>query len=290
MSFVTDRDPLVSVPLSEIKHNACVKWYPDGSTEITCSRMMLFRERGFEEQKRIAREGFTITDDSENIRRAVRRARSRIRDYARSNPDFCFFVTCTLDRTVIDRYDINEVVRRLRSWLDNRVRRKGLKYILVPELHKDGAVHFHGFINGALPVVDSGTLTNGGKPRRPRSERMRQQLLSDGWHVVYNLPDWGYGFTTAIRLYGEREKAIGYVCKYIGKEMKRGKLPSKIGGRWYYSGGALALPEITSVTLDFEKFAADNPSGCWTLDGSDADPDMCRIYELGGHDLDRWIL
>lgn len=89
----------------------------------------------------------------------------------------------------VDRYDASAVTRKLNSWLDNQVRRKGLAYVLVAERHKDGAVHFHGFFNDALPVVDSGTLSiGGGKPRKPRSARERARWLEQGAHVVYNLP------------------------------------------------------------------------------------------------------
>lgn len=279
--------------LSEITHNACVKWYPDGSTEITCSRYKLFRERGWEEtRKRVSSTPAEPSDAGENARRAVRRARSRLRDYARSN-EFTHFVTLTLaPDKVPDRHDLNGMVKLMRTWLDNHVRRHGLKYILVPEHHKDGAIHFHGLVNDALPLVDSGTLSNGGKPRRPRSKKQREALLSEGWHVVYNMPSWKYGFSTAIKLYGEREHAVAYVCKYIGKEMTGtgdSRLPSKIGGRWYYSGGALRLPEITAVSLDFEAFLGDYPKNAWSMAGGD-EPDMVRLYEQGGHDLDRWMV
>ena len=279
--------------LSEITHNACVKWYPDGSTEITCSRYKLFRERGWEEtRKRVSSAPAEPSDAGENARRAVRRARSRLRDYARSN-EFTHFVTLTLaPDKVPDRHDLNGMVKLMRTWLDNHVRRHGLKYILVPEHHKDGAIHFHGLVNDALPLVDSGTLANGGKPRRPRSEKQRAALLSEGWHVVYNMPSWKYGFSTAIELYGEREHAVAYVCKYIGKEMSGSggsRLPAKIGGRWYYSGGALRLPEITAVSLDFDAFLGDYPKNAWSMSGGD-EPDMVRLYEQGGHDLDRWMV
>lgn len=282
-----------SKSLPEITHNSCVKWYPDGSTEITCSRYRLFRERGWEEQrKRSSSAVGEPSDPRDNALRAVRRARSRLRDYARSN-EFTHFVTLTLapDR-VPDRHDLDGMVKIMRTWLDNRVRRYGLKYILVPEHHKDGAIHFHGLVNDALPLVDSGTLTDGGKPKRPRSKKQRDALLREGWHVVYNMPSWGFGFSTAIELYGEREHAVAYVCKYIGKEMTGAgdsRLPTKIGGRWYYSGGALRLPEITAVSLDFEAFLADYPSNAWSMTGGDS-PDMVRLYEKGGHDLDRWMV
>ena len=117
--------------------------------------------------------------------------------------------------------------------MDNLVRRHGLKYILVPEQHKDGAFHFHGFMVGTgLKAEDSGIRWEG----RP----------------VYNLPQWPYGFTTAQQLYGEYTAAVGYCCKYIGKQ--EGQRPL---GRWYYSGGALAKPEKTYTTLDYRSLAQD---------------------------------
>lgn len=261
----------------EIAHNAHLKSYPDGSIEITCSPRAIFRESGWEaadKWKPESRSGSAspVSSDADNLARSVRRARSKLRDYARSN-QFAYFVTLTLSPDLAaDRYDIGTTVKQIRSWLDNRCRRYGLIYVLVPEHHKDGAIHFHGFINAALPVVDSGTISNGGKPRRPRSERQRADLLASGWHVVYNLPDWKFGFSTAIKLYGDREKAIGYVCKYVGKEMSANG--GKIGGRWYYSGGALQRPSVSACDLDYDQLAADHPGCCWAVDGFE----FCRVY------------
>lgn len=167
------------------------------------------------------------------IIRSQRRARAKIKHLSHCM-NAKYFVTLTLDKSKIDRYDISVIVKRLNTWLDNRVRRHGLQYILVPERHKDGAVHFHGFINDALPVVDSGTLTGvpgRKKPAKPRSDSERQRWLEAGARVVYNLPSWDYGFTTAIELYGDKSAAVSYVQKYITKDSV------KVGGRWYYNGG-----------------------------------------------------
>lgn len=262
-------------------HNCMIKSYPDGRQEVTAADSAFFRERGWEvsddyylaEQRRIAAQRKQLAKDTqdvlglgasapsaESLDRAKRRARTMVRDYARSN-DFMYFVTLTLDAAkVTDRYDIGAVVKDVTRWLDNRCRRKGLQYILVPEEHKDGAIHFHGFFNGALAAVDSGTLSNGGKPRKPRSKAARQRLLAEGWHVVYNIPDWCYGFSTAIELYGERDAAIGYTLKYITKAQK------KIGGRWYYSGGGLALPSVSWSDVDFEALSAEHSNSQFTLD------------------------
>ena len=234
-----------------IYHTARIKQFPDGSGEILCANRAIFREPGYElsdkwDSSKREETGREIDHDAAR-ERAQRRARSELRDLALSN-DFKYFVTLTLDRARIDRYDIAIITRRLNTWLDNRVRRNGLQYILVPERHKDGAVHFHGFINDALRVVDSGTMIppGGGKPRRPRSAAQRAAWAAEGGHTVYNLPGWDFGFTTAIELYGSYHSAVGYVCKYISKGQE------KVGGRWFYHSSNLARPCVTLADCNIE--------------------------------------
>lgn len=183
-----------------------------------------------------------------NRERAARRAAARVREIALCS-SFKYFVTLTLDGSKVDRYDPAPVVRKLSQWLDNQVRRRGLAYLLVPEHHKDGAIHFHGFVNDAVKVVDSGTMTadRWKRPRRPRSKAQRAEWEAAGARTVYNLPEWSLGFTTAIELYGDYRAAVGYVCKYVGKEVQTG---GKIGGRWYYHGGATAEPEQELTDID----------------------------------------
>lgn len=289
--------------MDSIMHNCMIKSYPDGSREVTAAPRALFREPGWEasddyaaadERRRAARRrqrwdewnsifGGELCEpgedaqqrEADSLARSKRRARTMVRDYARSN-DFAYFVTLTLDASKVDRYDIDAVTKIMRTWLDNRVRRKGLKYILVPELHKDGAVHFHGFFNDALPAVDSGTLTKAGKPRKPRGAAARARMIAEGWHVVYNLPDWTLGFTTAVKLYGDRNAAIGYVCKYIAKEQ------TKVGGRWYYSGGALRLPEVYRCDVDYEELRAKHSNSEFTIDSLGIT--MLRYFQGGDTD------
>lgn len=276
----------IATTKSRVYFNARLTKYPDGSVLMMASDRAIFREPGWEsasdsaadsgrsyeallarlwledperhnavmelEGKAMETSAYIRGEEerrAENQARAMRRARSRVRDLALTN-DFEFFVTLTLDASRVNRYDIREVTRKMSQWCDNQVRRKGLKYILVPELHKDGAIHFHGFFNGALEAVDSGTMTrNGSRPKKPRSARQRAQMEAEGYAPVYNLPGWTLGFTTAIRLYGERTAAVGYVCKYISKAAQT---TGKIGGRWYYSGGDLKLPEVVFCNLDAE--------------------------------------
>ena len=175
---------------------------------------------------------------AEDIERSMRRARAKVRRMALAN-EFRYFVTLTLDPAKVDSHDGAAVVKKLNAWASNAVQRHGLKYILVPERHKKGGIHFHGFFNAALPAVDSGTVRVpwAKKPRKPRSAAERAEWLAAGGRVVYNLPGWALGFTTAMELYVDYPAAVAYVCKYIGKD------GTKPAGRWYYSGGELAEPK-----------------------------------------------
>lgn len=255
-----------------VKFNAKIKKYPDGSLEILCADRAIFGADGWEEVgKNRAAPSHSGRDkkasDPDDVLRARRRAAARVRDIALCNR-FTHFVTLTLSAEAIDRYDIKAATAKMRSWLDNRVRRCGLKYVLVPEHHKDGAIHFHGFFNDALPLVDSGTLSIGGKPRRPRSVADYQRMTAAGGKTVYNIPDWSLGFSTAIALYGDYEAAIAYTCKYIGKEGE------KIGGRWYYSGGDLVAPEVEFASLDYRDMEA---AGAYCFDVPAAGLSFCVL-------------
>lgn len=233
---------------------------------MACSKP-IFRMSGWEERNaEKARRRKAGADDQEGTARAIRRARAAVRDIAMCNP-MSYFVTLTLDGSKVDRHDMTAITRKLNAWLSNQVQRRGLKYVLVPERHKDGAIHFHGFFNDALPVTDSGTIVppGGGKPRRPRSKAQRAEWLQAGGQVVYNLPGWSLGFTTAMELYGEYSRAVSYVCKYIGKDMGEQGSAEKIGGRWYYSGGDLAAPEIEYADIEWRALLREKGAYIFTV-------------------------
>ena len=260
-----------------------MKTYPDGSSVILIADRAIFRAPGWEEvnpkrRRDVTQELSEVSDSYDvgeltqyelarmedsardraaaSLGRAQRRAKAAVRDIALSN-EFTHFVTLTLSPEKVDRYDVREITRKLNAWLDNHVRRDGLAYVLVPERHKDGAIHFHGLINGTLELCDSGTVDRGGDgPRKPRSAAQRARWLAEGGHIVYNVPAWTLGFSTAIELYGSRRAAVGYVCKYIAKQIGADGNPGKIGGRWYYSGGALRRPAVTFCDVDSASFGA----------------------------------
>ena len=301
---MNDNSALLHVPERDVAFNARIKQYPTGDWEIMACNRNIFRVQGWEveyngkyqkhkaakpaegegseAEKAEAAAAAASAEDSgcdaavaaeppkaANTERAARRAAAKLRDLALCN-DFKWFVTLTLDAAKIDRYDVKKITRHLNRWLDNRVRRDGLKYVLVPERHKDGALHFHGFINDQPGLVPSGTWKVPGhkRPVKPRSgaelRRWEAAGAAEGFHEVFNWDSWGYGFSTAIQLYGEYSAAVAYVCKYIRKQQEGGK----IGGRWYYSGGALEGPEI--VRCDWELTELLSSDGAYSFEVPEA--------------------
>lgn len=220
--------------------------YPDGSRDIIAADRPTFRAKGWEPRGADKPEPRAKGERSEpaaepkpeNLERAARRAKAKVRRLALAN-QFRWFVTLTYDPQKVDSLNPAEAIRRMGQWCSNQVKRGGLRYVLVPELHKSGRVHLHGFFSDSVEAVDSGHRDKSG-------------------HPIFNLPGWGYGFTTAIELYGDYHKAVAYVCKYIGKD-------GKIGGRWYYSGGKLAQPREEFVDISANDIARVFEKSAWVI-------------------------
>ena len=276
----------------ELYHAGRLKKYPDGNYELLVCDRPIFREKGWEERygnyipgqtkKRTdedccgpaeaaepaesaeaaeaaeAAEEIAAADGPNEANRSRAARRAKVRDLALCN-DFRWFVTLTLDQDKIDRYDPKEITKKLNTWLDNQVRRNGLLYVLVAERHKDGAIHFHGMINEVPGIVPSGTWSVPGhkKPIKARTEAKRREWAArDDCHEVFNWLKWPLGFSTAIRLYGDYSSAVAYVCKYIRKQTGP---EGPVGGRWYYHGGKLRMPEVELLDLGLQEVMNSSP-------------------------------
>lgn len=134
---------------------------------------------------------------------SMNRSKQNIYELARANK-WEYFITLTFDRNKIDSSDYDSLVKQVGKWFNNVKSRKApnLKYMIVPELHKDGIhYHFHGLLANCdgLSIVDSGVVQDG--------------------KTVYNLTDFKYGFTTATKVQ-DTNKVSSYICKYITKELE----------------------------------------------------------------------
>lgn len=163
------------------------------------------------------------------------------------------FLTLTLrPDDSLDRTDPKEVMKPLRNWLSDHVKRKGLRYILIPEEHKNGGIHAHMLCNDVFQLVDSGTktYTHFKRPMMDSTALARGLNPEDG-QIVYNVPEWRYGFTTAIKVYGDSGKLAFYLTKYLTKDMK------KIFGKYYWSSkNIVRKPQIILSNSDYDAVQA----------------------------------
>ena len=160
----------------------------------------------------------------------LHRAKMNAFDKILCNPDLDTFATFTISpEHVRDRASWDDVYHRLRDWLSNRVKRRGLKYVICPERHKLGGIHFHAIMNSSALKLTPATNAHTGAP-----------LVHNG-QPLYNVADFNFGFTSAELIQSatlDREKVAKYIFKYMGKQGTEGK----IGGRYALIGGELASP------------------------------------------------
>jgi len=240
-------------------HNVRIKTYPSGMQKMTIASYPMFKdkrddggdqnsvssskpdekqERGQEKRKKA---GESTRDDS------TKRSRDRAYDIAMMN-EWEYFITWTLSEEKIDRYDVKSFNKKLFNFLHDRVKRDNLRYIVIPEYHKDRALHAHALISGDIRMVDSGTITTKGlKAPRRISEPRRSQLIQEGWQIVYNMPQWKLGWSTAVKVYGEPKNFCAYIMKYITKDNKM------IFGNYYWAGGDIRRePDIHLTDTDYK--------------------------------------
>lgn len=156
----------------------------------------------------------------ESLRVAICRARSKVRELAYCN-EWQYFFTGTLDPSKCDRYDLPTFIKNLGYWVGNYNKKYSvkLKYLLVPEQHKDGAYHMHGLLNGVKP--ESLTKNKYGYLDMP-----------------YYQQRFGYISLDPIR---SHEKTCNYITKYITKE--QGCTNVGFGKHRYYASRGLQKSE-----------------------------------------------
>lgn len=187
---------------------------------------------GFAEEE--IREGMVLVHDLDEINArkerslssSFSRTRSKVYELARGQ-HWDWFITFTFSPDHVDRYDFSVVSSVMSRWLSNiRKRCPDMRYIVVPEQHKDGAWHFHGIF---------ADITELGFAIFPS--------VVDG---VYNVHMFRYGYTTATRV--EDEFAVSnYICKYITKDLCK----STFNRKRYWASRNLSGAEKTDLAVRF---------------------------------------
>ncbi len=161
---------------------------------------------------------------------SVSRAKRTVLELALCN-NWSYFATFTLDAAKYDRYNLEEWKSDFTQWIrDQRKRLKksghdfDLDFLLVPEMHADGAWHMHGLFSDLAPELVSFA-----------EERKRGLLVPD--NLVNNgFLDWPayrkkFGYCSFGYLKNQVAAAF-YVTKYISKDLikmvgKHSYIPSR---------------------------------------------------------------
>lgn len=212
-----------TMKLAQVQYFDCPKFTAGGWEAVD----KFPKERGKVEE--LAAVGGDIVADAKNIERASRRAKINAFDMVLCNHDLDVFATFTYrPENGLDKASYDDCYKVLKTWLSNRVQRRGLKYVIVPERHKSGDIHFHGIVNSSAVDLVRATSPYTGKP------------LTHNGEPIFNIPDWSAGFTTAQIIGGgvdDREKVSKYIFKYMGKQAGQ-----RIGGRYALIGGDMVRP------------------------------------------------
>lgn len=208
-----------------------LKVYGEGSNKkIKLITMKSLRTSGIED------DDILVSDRGVNDSKLcnnIARARSKVFELAYCN-EWDYFFTGTLDKSKYDRTDLEKFHHDIVEWIRayNRYHKTDIKFLLVPEQHKDGeSWHMHGLLKG-IPVDLLHQFVKGDK----MGKYIADKVLNG--EVIYNWPGYAkkFGFCDL-----EPIKSHEAVCKYVTKYMNKnlGKSVSDIGAHLYYHSRGL---------------------------------------------------
>lgn len=170
------------------------------------------------------------------LEKSINRTHRVVRDYILCN-NFTYFFTLTISPKVCDRLDDITVQKELKKYLDNIRRHNSLEYIIVPERHKNGALHFHGLTS----TPQAFNL----KPSNMRDKSGRTIFLSQNYKLGRN------NFTEI----SSKVAVSQYVRKYISKQFHLND-PYK---KRYWCSKNLKKPDVHYLDIK------DLPDGLWDM-------------------------
>lgn len=179
----------------------------------------------------------TSTDEELELKTKayLKKVKTNIIDLAYNNKNkFEYFITLTFSDKEIGEYSHEKAIDLLKKWINNQKHQnKNMVYILVPEFHKSGRLHFHGLV-GNVPRWKLEKAIN------PHTNK----LIKINNTQIYNLTNYKLGYTTISKI-KSHDKVTHYISKYATKEL----ITLKSKKRYWYSRN-LVKPKIEYGYLD----------------------------------------
>lgn len=163
----------------------------------------------------------TVNDSK--LENNLSRAKAKVRELAWCNP-WVYWCTFTLNPAKFDRYNLKAYKIAMGEFFHNfnrnRPADKKVKYLLVPEMHEDGAWHMHGFMLG-LSDEDLYVNANG--------------------YLSWKAYEEKFGFISMSKI-KDLDKASSYILKYMTKDSSRNV--SALGEHLYMASKGLQKSEL----------------------------------------------
>lgn len=211
---------------------------------------------------------------------SISRARKVVFELALCN-EWKWFASFTIAKDKFDRFDFKKYYSAFKEFIKHRSSVLGvpIPYLLVPELHKDGAWHMHGFFTSAIDslLVPFQELLAAG-------QNVPVILALDGY---YNMPVYQkrFGFCS-FGLIQDKIAVSHYVIKYISKSF--GSNAAKVGANLYYCSHGLmrsqslggvygSCPDLDAVLVNHYEFCS---TGFWRLERQPGDDPVMDIIEV----------
>ncbi|MBQ9135839.1 MAG: hypothetical protein IJX66_07095 [Lachnospiraceae bacterium] len=172
------------------------------------------RDKGWEDDRKHSDKG---TVNTEKLMNNLSRAKQTVKEYALCNP-WDWWCTFTLDPKKYDRYNLDTWQKDFSKFLNNYNRcpeEYRVKYLLVPEQHKDGAWHMHGFIKGIRP---------------------QDLYINKNDYLTWKQYEKKFGYISMDKV-KDQDRASSYILKYMTKDTD--KNVTELNRHMYYCSKGL---------------------------------------------------
>lgn len=152
----------------------------------------------------------------EKLASSISRTKSKINELALCN-GWDYFVTLTFNQKLIgDRHDLRALSKRLRKFINNYNQRTlgaHVRYLLIPEKHKDGTWHFHGLITG---MPKEGLRLFSAREHLPNHILKKLRCGGEVYEWLPYRKSFGFCNLEPIQ---SAERVSKYITKYITKDL-----------------------------------------------------------------------
>jgi hypothetical protein len=172
-----------------------------------------------------------IEENEERLSQSISRTKSKIFELAICN-NFEWFCTFTQDKEKRDRFDLSEFRKDFAQFIRDLNKKRSasekIKYLLIPEQHKDGAWHMHGLLCGL---------------------KKSELVKNENGHLDWTAYRRRFGFFSVSKI-KNKNACCKYITKYISKDLARTNIEG--GNHLFFASQGLKRRECV-VFEEFEK-------------------------------------